>query len=174
MSIDGGDFRPSSRFGTLTGRHVLVGFVAAFGVIFAVNGMLIFKALSTFDGIEVPDAYQRGRAYNHVLEAMEAQKALGWSGAVSIDDNGRAHEARLIVQFSGRDGTALRDLKIRGSFWRPVAGGADQEQTLRETAPGRYEADFRLAYGGNWLVRIAAEGPRGEKFASEKRVYVRD
>lgn len=172
MSADDSDFRPSPGF--LTGRHVLAGLLTAFAVVFLVNGLLIFNALSTFDGIEVADAYQKGRAYNHVLEAMEAQKALGWRAAIDIGDKGRAHEARLVVHFADRNGAPLRDLKILGGFWRPVVGGIDQSKAMTETSPGRYEADFRLAYGGNWIARIAAEGPHGEKFAQEERANIRD
>lgn len=174
MSSENGDFHPSGRFGALTGGHVLAMLLSAFAVVFIVNGLLIYNALSSFDGIEVADAYQKGRAYNRVLDAMEAQKALGWRAEIDVDDKGRDHEARLAVRFADRAGAPLRDLRIVGTFWRPVVGGADQGMAMRETAPGRYEADYRLAYGGNWIARIAAEGPHGEKFAQEERVYIRD
>lgn len=168
------DFQPTTRFGTLSGRGVLVFLLSSFAIVFAVNGFLIYNALSTFDGIEVPDAYQRGRAYNHVLEAMEVQKALGWRAEIEVDDKGRAHAARLAVKFTDRNGTPLHGLKILATFWRPVVGGVDQGKTMVETAPGRYEADFHLVYGGNWIARLAAEGPNGEKFAQEERLNIHD
>ncbi|MDO8290307.1 MAG: FixH family protein [Parvibaculum sp.] len=174
MRADDDDFHPTTRFGTLSGRGVLAALLGSFAIVFAVNGLLIYNALSTFDGIEVPDAYKRGRAYNHVLDAMEAQKALGWRTAIEVDDKGRGHEVRLAVNFTNRDGAPLRDLKILATFWRPVVDGVDQGKAMVEAAPGRYEADFRLAYGGNWIVRVAAEGPAGEKFAQEERFNIHD
>jgi nitrogen fixation protein FixH len=36
----------------LTGRHVLLGLVAFFGVVFAVNAVLVRAAISTFGGVE--------------------------------------------------------------------------------------------------------------------------
>jgi hypothetical protein len=44
---------------------------------------------------------------------------------------------------------------------------------MRETAPGQYESDFKLGYDGNWLIRLAALGPKGEKFAQETRAFVK-
>ena len=78
MNTGNSDYRPSTRFGPLRGHHVLAGFVLFFGIVFGVNACMIYGALSTFDGIETEGAYQKGRAYNHLLERMEAQRALGW------------------------------------------------------------------------------------------------
>ncbi len=174
MKSASSDFRPTTRFGLLTGRGVLIGLLSAFAVVFTANGLLIYNALSTFDGIEVADAYQKGRAYNHVLEAMEVQKQLGWSAAVEIDDKGSAHDVRLRVAFTDRAGQPLRGLTPHGVFYRPVVGGLDQRLAMKEVSPGRYEAEFHLAEGGNWIARVAAEGPHGEKFAQEQRVTIRD
>ncbi|HEX7776770.1 MAG TPA: FixH family protein, partial [Parvibaculum sp.] len=67
MTAQRSDFVPTGRFGALTGRRFLFVLLASFALVFGVNGILIYKALSTFDGIEVDDAYQRGRAYNQTL-----------------------------------------------------------------------------------------------------------
>ena len=61
-----------------------------------------------------------------------------------------------------------------GTFWRPVVSGEDARMKLVETAPGRYEGVFDLKHAGNWLVRIAASGAKGETFVEEKRVVIRD
>lgn len=41
----------------LTGRHVLLMFVAGFGIIIAVNLTLAFSAVRTFPGLEVKNSY---------------------------------------------------------------------------------------------------------------------
>ncbi|MBX3495455.1 MAG: FixH family protein [Parvibaculum sp.] len=170
MTIGNGDYRPTNRFGALTGRRVLFAFVGFFGVVFAVNGFFIYKALSTFDGVEVDGAYQKGRAYNHLLERMEEQRRLGWRATIAT---GKAPAGtRLRVTFAKADGAALTGLNVEGTFWRPVAAGADMRLPLAETAPGIYESVFDLAHDGNWLVRIAAAGPDGETFVQEERVIV--
>lgn len=170
MTMETGDYRPSGRFGILTGRRVLAGFVGFFGIVFAVNGFFIYKALSTFDGVEVEGAYQKGRAYNHLLERMDEQRRLGWTAAIAADP--APVGTRLTVTFARADGAALGGLEVEGTFWRPVAAGEDQRLPLAETAPGVYETVFDLAHDGNWLVRIAAVGPDGETYVQEQRVIV--
>lgn len=175
MTAQHTDYHPSGKFGPLTGRRVLAGFVFFFGIVFAVNALMVWRALSTFDGVEVEGAYQKGRAYNHLLERMEAQKALGWKSTIETGLlAGEGHEALLRVRFETADGAPLQGLAVRGEFWRPVTQGEDSEALLTETAPGLYTARFDLAHAGNWLVRIAAEGPKGETFVEEQRVILRN
>lgn len=175
MSIDNSDFRPSTRFGKITGWHVLAGFVLFFAIVFGVNGLMVYRALSTFDGVEVEGAYQKGRAYNHVIERMEAQRALGWTSTIETSAlPGAGQQTALRVTFADREGKAVSGLAVQGTFWRPVVSGEDKRMTLTEMTPGVYEAGFALEHPGNWLVRIAAEGTKGETFVEEKRVIIRD
>ncbi len=173
MSIEDSDYRPTERFGKLTGRHVLVIMILSFGVIMGVNGLFIYEALSTFDGIEADDAYQRGRAYNKDLAAMDAQKALGWKAELSEPASSSDGVTHLAARFTDRQGAPLSGLKVNATFFRPVMVGVDQTELLRETAPGRYEGDFKLRYDGNWLIRLAALGPKNEKFAQETRAFIK-
>ena len=175
MNTGDSDFRPSTRFGTITGRRVLGGFVLFFAIVFGVNGLMVYRALSTFDGVEVEGAYQKGRAYNHVIERMEAQKELGWSAGIETrvlpgPETGKGHSTVLSVTFADSEGRPVEGMSVRGTFWRPVVSGEDSRSMLRETAPGTYEGLFSLAGTGNWQVRIAATGPRGETYVDEKRV----
>ncbi len=50
--------------GALTGRHVLLIFLAFFGSIFAVNGWFLYSALSTHTGVVAVEPYRKGLAYN--------------------------------------------------------------------------------------------------------------
>lgn len=175
MNPDKSDYRPSSLFRPLTGWHVLAGFVFFFGIVFAVNGFMAWRAVTTFDGVETAGAYQKGRAYNHLLDRMEAQRDLGWSAAMTTESlPGAAHRTRLGVAFADSEGRPLQDLDVEAVFWRPVAAGADSEAKLQETEPGQYEATFDLAHPGNWIVRVAAIAPGGETFVTENRVVLRD
>ncbi|MEP2827495.1 FixH family protein [Parvibaculum sp.] len=175
MSVENSDFRPSTRFGKVTGWHVLSGFVLFFAIVFGVNGLMVYRALSTFDGVEVEGAYQKGRTYNHLLERMDAQRQLGWSSGIKTTAlPGEGRRTALRVTFTGTQGEPVNGLAVRGTFWRPVVSGEDKSMMLVQTAPGIYEAEFPLAHSGNWLVRIAAEGLNGETFVEEKRVIIRD
>ncbi|MCE9650100.1 MAG: FixH family protein [Parvibaculum sp.] len=180
MNIQGNaredDFVPAGRFGALTGRRFLGLLLAAFALVFSVNGLMIYKAVSTFDGIEVDDAYQRGRAYNQTIDAMAVQAARGWHATVAVTpaaiENPAPHAVRVSVVLTDRAGAALGDLKLHATFWRPVSVGDDRRLALRETAPGHYQGDVQLAVGGSWLLRLAGVGPHGEKFAQEERLLI--
>ena len=118
----------------ITGRQVLFGFIVSFAVVFAVNGYMVYEALSTFDGLEVSNPYEKGREYNNDLNAMVAQKTLGWTSAINVEDNGRDHDARLVVTFADKNGAPLKLLRIRAGFIRPVVGGMDQSKMMTETS----------------------------------------
>lgn len=174
MNPDKTDYRPS-RVRKITGWHVLAGFIVFFGIVFAVNGIMVWRALTTFDGVETAGAYQKGRAYNHLLDRMDEQRELGWSAELTTESlPGPAHRTRLGVSFADSEGRPLQDLEVEAIFWRPVAAGADREAKLDETGPGQYEATFDLAHPGNWIVRVAAIAPGGETFVTENRVVLRD
>lgn len=175
MSVHDSDFKPSTRFGKITGRRALSGFILFFAVVFGVNGLMVYRALSTFDGVEIEGAYQKGRAYNHVLEQMEAQKKLGWSAGIETRPlPGDDHRVMLSVSFADTAGNPVQGLAVHGTFWRPVVSGEDRRMPLSETAPGTYEGLFTLENPGNWQVRIAAAGPNGETFVDEKRIVTRN
>lgn len=163
----------SSGPGRFTGWHFLAICLASFGIVFAVNGYFIFKAVATFDGLEVNDAYQKGRAYNQVIEAMEVQKARGWKSSLDVKPGSAPQGTQLVLTLADRAGAPLNGLKVRATFWRPVVAGADQTKPLAETAPGRYEAQFLLPYDGVWAIRVAALDDKGETFVEEKRVFIK-
>ncbi|MBI1260491.1 MAG: hypothetical protein GC184_02085 [Rhizobiales bacterium] len=175
MNESESDFHPATWFGPLKGWHVALGFVFFFGIVFAVNGALIYNAISGFDGLEQEDAYRKGRAYNHVLDEMAAQEALGWTSAISTAANANAaspHATRLTVRLNDAAGKPLTNLMVHATFWRPVMQGSDERKPLVQTGPGLYEVDFDLAFGGNWEVRIAAEDTAHQRYATSKRLVL--
>jgi len=63
----------------LRGRHVLFAFLGFFGVIFAVNGVFLYAALSTHTGVVANEPYRKGLNYNQRIAAFQAQEQLGWA-----------------------------------------------------------------------------------------------
>ncbi len=149
MNTGDSDFRPSARFGTIT-RPTRAGKVSCsfFAIVFGVNGLMVYRRpSSTFDGVEVEEPIRKGRAYNHVIERMEAQKELGWSAGIETrvlpgPETGKGHSTVLSVTFADSEGRPVEGLSVRGTFWRPVVSGEDSRSMLRETAPGTYEGLF--------------------------------
>lgn len=55
----------------IDGRHVLLGLVAFFGVMFVVNAIFVYFAVATFSGGDTSNPYQKGLHYDQMLEADE-------------------------------------------------------------------------------------------------------
>jgi len=157
----------------LTGWHVLGTLVVFFGIIFAVNGVMTYIALTTFSGIETPNAYQTGRDYNQTLEAAAAQRALGWD--VSFEEtftaSGDGAQAVIAITFEDATGAPVTGLEGELIFWRPVARGADVTAQLTEQAPGRYTAETALPARGHWEMRLLMQRETAEPYYLEKRVW---
>src|SRR5262249_34112510 len=72
----------------MQGRHVLVAFLAFFGTVFAVNGTLIYEAVSTHTGLVANEPYRKGLAYNARIGADERQARLGWTETLEVGRDG--------------------------------------------------------------------------------------
>ena len=74
-------------------------FVGGFGVVVVANVFLILFALNSWTGLETDQAYQRGLAYNHTLDAATAQAARGWKTTLGFEPSGPS-SGRLAVSFA--------------------------------------------------------------------------
>ena len=143
----------------ITGRHVLFWLLGFFGVMLMANGIFIYFALSTFEGVDNPNAYKQGLQYNQRIEAERRQAALGWTHAVSLKT-----ADRLELSVQGRDGKPVSGLAVNGTVTRPVAADAAQELAFEETGLGVYAANMTALPPGNWIVSLKAirSRPQGE------------
>ncbi|MGQ0678029.1 MAG: FixH family protein [Rhodospirillales bacterium] len=147
-------------------------FAAGFGVVVAVNAVLIVKATASFTGLETARAYDRGLAYNAALAAAERQARLGWNDSVDMSPRaGAGHDVLLEARFAGAGGTALTELEVRAVLARPVKAGLDQNIVLTHRGNGVYRADAVLPAPGQWDLRIVAYGAAGE-WQDQRRFHV--
>ena len=135
----------------LEGRHMLALFVAFFGVVFAVNGYMLFAALSTHSGVVSVEPYRKGIAYNERIADAEYQNAIGWSDSVSADRSGL-----VAVRMTARDGTPLKGLLLKAVLGRPVTARGDMSLEFTEVAPGDYRAMVGPIEAGTWMITLEA------------------
>lgn len=148
------------------GRKVLYALLAFFGAIVAVNGVFVYLALASWNGLTSRNAYQEGLAYNRTIERIRAQAELGWQ----LDIDYRAGRAAVAVL--DRDGRPLDGLRVRVQFMRPTAEGNDLTVGLDAAGGGRYAAAAELPLPGQWDMVVDAEGAPGT-FRAVKRILVR-
>jgi len=151
-------------------RWIPWAFVAFFGVVLAVNAVMIWVAFVTWPGLETTSAYQKGLAYNRTLAAAKAQQALGWR--VDLDlATADGRQARLKLTLADRYGDLIEDARVTAAFVRPTDAGHDVELVLPHDHGGVYDAEAALPLAGVWELPLVAES-RGDTYRLRRRVYL--
>lgn len=137
----------------ITGRHVLAGFVAAFGVIITVNLVLAYNAVRTFPGLEVKNSYVASQEFD---ARRAAQEALGWRVDAS-------HEGTtLTLAITDASGAPVEVAMLDAVLGR--ATSVRDDVTPDFTFDGQaYTAPVTLG-AGNWNIRMEAEADDGTEF----------
>ena len=146
----------------ITGRHVLIGMVAAFGVIIAVNVTMAAKAVGTFPGLEVKNSYVASQSFD---ERRRVQEALGWEASASVEDG------VLRLWLSGDDGRVVAPATLTAVLGRPTIARDDREVAFRQEA-GVYSAAVALEPGA-WILKLTATSGAGELFEKRLELWVR-
>lgn len=132
----------------LKGWHVLLIMLAFFGVIFAVNGVFLYHALTTHPGEHVEKSYLQGLSYNDRLETRALQAERGWSAAIGVEN------ASLVAQIDDAAGEGVNRLDVTALLRRtasntpditvalPAAGDGTYQAILPDLAPGTYEVEL--------------------------------
>lgn len=146
----------------LTGKHVLIGFVSAFGLIIAVNVLLAVSAIRTFPGLEVKNSYVASQTFD---ERKAAQEALGWTV--------EAHHAGGLLTLSITDdaGAPVRVAKLDATVGRATHVADDVTPDFRFDGTA-YVAPVELG-GGNWNIRMEAIAADGTPFR-QRVVLIKD
>ncbi|MCW2306468.1 FixH family protein [Rhodobium gokarnense] len=152
-----------------TGRHVLISLIAFFGVMLVANFALLYFALTSWSGLEVPSSYEAGQVFNEELAVAHQQEARGWKMDVAAD---RASDGTVAVRLTARDkfGQALQNLSFTGRFSRPVKRADDVTFAMEETVPGTYEATVADVGPGQWDIIVEANENGERVFRSRNRV----
>jgi nitrogen fixation protein FixH len=136
----------------LTGHAVLLIFMAAFGVIIAVNGILAYNAVRTFPGLEVKNSYVASQSFD---AERAAQQALGWTASVGVEAGGGG----LRISIRDRAGAPAAVDTLSALIGRPTERNEDRALIL-EPGPSGYYAAVELAPGKwhLWLDAVARDG----------------
>jgi nitrogen fixation protein FixH len=153
----------------ITGRAVLYGLLAFFGVVFAVNGALIYFAVGSWSGLSTERPFEAGRDHDRTLAQAEAQAALGWRSAVDLVP-GTAGGQAVEVTLNGRNGAPLGGLEVELALRRPARGDLDQRLSLNETAAGRYRGTVVLPLPGRWYADIRVRDADGARYRMEHEI----
>jgi nitrogen fixation protein FixH len=155
----------------VTGRTVLLWLVGFFAVVFAVNGVLVQAATSTFRGMETGSSYKAGLLFKADVESAQRQDNLHWQ----VDGKllrGRAGEA--VLEFSARDtkGAALTGLTAAARLAHPADAGLDRTMELKTAGAGMFRGETD-AQPGQWELIVDLFRGDERVFRSRSRVTLR-
>ncbi|MGP0088851.1 MAG: FixH family protein [Xanthobacteraceae bacterium] len=164
------DRTTSTRARELTGRTVLVCFLVFFGVVGAVNAVMIRAAISTFSGLETESSYQAGLAFENEVTAAHAQEALHWqvNGRVSRKADGMVTVA---LDVKDRAGAVPAHLAASARLAHPTDARFDRQISLDQVAPGRFTG-VTDAQAGQWDLIVDLGNSEERLFRSRSRVLL--
>jgi nitrogen fixation protein FixH len=155
----------------LTGGKVLLWLVAFFGIVFAVNGVLVQAAISTFGGVETLSSYKAGLQFEQEVGLVARQDALHWQVSGTLTRDG-AGVAVLDVNVRDAQGAPLAGLSADARLAHPADDRLDRVIAVRRVAAGVYHGAAE-AQPGQW--ELIVDFYRGDQrvFRSRSRVSLR-
>jgi nitrogen fixation protein FixH len=158
--------------GLVRGWHVLAALLGFFVLVLGVNGAMIYAAITTFGGIDNPNAYREGLAYNARIAAGVEQAQTGWRDQVEI----LAGSSAFRVSLSDKDGRPVGGLAMRATIVRPATNRFDAVLPMQEKSPGAYEAALSALESGSWIVNVEASRPGGGEailYQTRRRLWLK-
>lgn len=136
----------------MKGHHVLFWMMGFFGLMFVVNGVFLWAAITSFPGEDVHHSYLQGIHFNDRLSAQAYQEKMGWRSEVGLltSDDGDV----LICRILGPDGSALAAGPVTAEMRRAATQNSDIVLTLAPVGGGEYQASLPLLAEGAWHVII--------------------
>ena len=158
----------------LTGRHVLFILLGVFAFIFAVNGVMIWKAVESFPGLVTTSSYRDSQRYNRSIAAAQEQAARGWKVDARAD---RSPDGRVVIRLEARDaaGAPISGVAFKASLLHPANRAHDHVVPLVAVAgaSGVFEGSATGVGEGKWGLEVEGENDQGRIFLSENSLYLR-
>jgi nitrogen fixation protein FixH len=155
----------------LTGRAVLFWLLGFFGLVFAVNAVLVQAATSTFGGLETGSSYKAGLMFERELASARRQDALHWQvgGTLVHDASG---QAVLNVSARNAQGAPLTGLSAEARLAHPADARLDHVVSLSQIGAGQFRGQAR-AQPGQWELIIDLYRGGERQFRTRSRITLR-
>lgn len=135
--------------GPLKGWHVLLMMLAFFGVMFAVNGVFLYHAITSFPGEDIKKSYVQGLNYNDTLAARATQASLGWRAEAGVQGD------EIIVRLWDAEDQPLTHRSMVGELRRMATREDDRAIVFQTRTKGEYATSVGALAPGQWLLRVS-------------------
>lgn len=150
----------------ITGRTVLICFVTFFGIIFAMNFVMVRVAISTFSGVETESSYKAGLSFKNDVAAAHAQDALHWSVEAKLL---RGDTSKIVLTARDAQQTPVSGLVTEINLAHPTDKRRDVAVEFVETSSGQFESLTALPEG-RWDLVIGLKRDDRTVFRSKSRI----
>lgn len=154
----------------ITGRFVLFCCIAFFGVIAAVNAVMMTLAIRTMPGLDVANGYVASQAMNREIDAMRSQTERAWIADIAAGLHNKT--APITISLSDKLGKPVTGLAVTVRLAHPALTRADHTGVLIERRPGVYSADLADIQAGAWTLVVEASQNGERMFASRNRIVL--
>jgi nitrogen fixation protein FixH len=144
----------------MTGKQVALYFVAFFGFIAIVNAAMVTLAIRTNSGVVTEHPYEKGLAYNKIIDAEKKQEELGLNNVLNYKDG------MLHFELRDKNNKIITPESATVTITRPTMQGMDFVIELKgiDTA-----IDFPAK--GLWELRVNAKID-GNNYQQSKRIVI--
>ena len=150
----------------------VIAWIALVVIVLAVNGVMIYLAITTNPGLVVDDFYERGQNYERTLLSKSARDP-GWTLQADIPEHIDAGVPTAIRFFLvDRAGQPVTPDSVEFFVYRPSDSSRDFSKVMAEEGPGRYRVDVSFPLIGVWDTLVAAR-QGDEEFQVGQRIHVR-
>jgi nitrogen fixation protein FixH len=150
----------------ITGRTVLFYLLGFFGVIFAMNIVMVRVALSSFSGVETESAYKAGLSFKNDVAAAHAQDARHWSVDASLQ---QGQTNRVVITARDDKASAIAGLKPEVRLAHPTDKRRDVPLEFIELTPGQFQSLTPMPKG-QWDLVIGLKRETETVFRSKSRI----
>lgn len=156
----------------LTGRHVLLIFLAFFITVTGVNALMVTFAIRSFSGEDVTSAYVKGLNYNATLEQRDAEARSGFAIAASAARSANGDtEVDAVVTRNG--GTDIGDVTVVATLRHPANAHLDRTLALAPQGDGRFAASTPALVAGQWDLVITVQHGDDTLYEARSRQWLR-
>lgn len=117
-------------------------FVMFFAVIVILDSIFVYIAVTTQTGVVIENPYEKGIAYNEILEKAKSQPDL--ANEVSYIDGVLYWKLPITTAF------------VTASIFRPVQDGYDFDIKLTYIGDGVYKSKIKTPLPGLWVAKMKA------------------
>lgn len=155
----------------LTGRKVALWLGSFFLIVFAVNGLMTYLALTSWGGLETEGAYRKGLAYNQEIKAAREQELSGWK--INLDPVPILLQDSLHVTLIKPKDSMIPSL-VKAYISRPATDKYDQTLILMPDTKKHFSAPLSLPFYGQWNINILVKTSDNITYSLNKRIYIKD